>query len=150
MFRAAFASLARGAGFLAPAHVRHATKKTGGTGGVTRTSNAQRLGLKIGGDQFAKAGSIIWRQRGARYKPGINVGVGRDFTLFAMVSGFVEFTYEPVRRGPWQKKPRTHTFVNVHNMPREEYLARVRARVAARNEKRATGLWHRTQGGEFA
>ena len=57
---------------LEPALARHATKKTGGSAGKSRTSNAKYLGIKIYGDQFAKAGAIIMRQRGARYKPGEN------------------------------------------------------------------------------
>ena len=61
--------------------------------GRSRTSNPKYLGIKIYGDQFAKAGSTIMRQRGARYKPGENVGIGRDYTLFAKCAGFVEFQY---------------------------------------------------------
>ena len=141
---ATFASLGRRLALLAPAqqHVRHATKKTGGTGGVSRTSNPKYLGLKIYGDQFAKAGSIIMRQRGARYKPGENVGIGRDYTLYALVDGFVEFTR---RRLP---KPRTFIHVRAHSA--EEHQARVAARVHARNHPAREGVWHKTQGGAFA
>eukprot|EP00322_Chrysochromulina_rotalis_P025124 CAMPEP_0115851226 /NCGR_PEP_ID=MMETSP0287-20121206/12372_1 /TAXON_ID=412157 /ORGANISM="Chrysochromulina rotalis, Strain UIO044" /LENGTH=168 /DNA_ID=CAMNT_0003305251 /DNA_START=21 /DNA_END=527 /DNA_ORIENTATION=+ len=127
---------------LAPALARHATKKTGGSGGVTRTSNPKYLGIKIYGDQFAKAGSIIMRQRGAKYKPGENVGIGRDYTLYAMVDGFVEFT----RR----RLPRNQTWIHVRSHSREEHQARVAARVHARNNPSREGVWHKTNSGAFA
>ncbi len=56
-----------------------------------RDSNAKRLGVKIYGGQTAKAGAIIVRQRGTKFKAGENVGTGRDFTLFALSEGTVEF-----------------------------------------------------------
>ena len=56
-----------------------------------RDSNAKRLGVKVFGGQFAKAGSIIVRQRGSRFRPGFYVGQGNDFTLFAKCDGVVEF-----------------------------------------------------------
>jgi len=129
-----------GAGLLQ--HVRFATKKTGGSGGVTKTSNPKYLGIKIYGDQFAKGGAIIMRQRGARYKPGENVGIGRDYTLYAMVDGFVEFT----RR----RLPRPQTWIHVRTSTREEHQARVAARVHARNNPSRQGLWHKTNTGAFA
>ena len=57
-----------------------------------RESNAQRLGVKRFGGQFVRAGSIIVRQRGTRFHPGHNVGIGRDDTLFALADGKVKFT----------------------------------------------------------
>jgi large subunit ribosomal protein L27 len=57
-----------------------------------RESNAQRLGVKRFGGQAVRAGSILVRQRGYRFHPGQNVGVGSDDTLFAMVDGKVSFT----------------------------------------------------------
>ncbi|MFH0772235.1 MAG: 50S ribosomal protein L27 [Candidatus Omnitrophota bacterium] len=57
-----------------------------------RDSNSQRLGVKSYGGQLIKAGSIIVRQRGTPYKPGLNVGKGRDDTLFALKDGVVNFT----------------------------------------------------------
>ena len=62
-----------------------------------RDSNAQRLGVKLFGGQFAKAGSIIVRQRGTKYHPGTNVRRGNDDTLFCTVPGIVEFKEK--RRG---------------------------------------------------
>ncbi len=56
-----------------------------------RESESKRLGVKIYGGQFAKAGNIIVRQRGTKHQPGINVGMGKDHTLFALVDGTVEF-----------------------------------------------------------
>lgn len=122
--------------------VRHATKKTGGSGGVSRTSQPKYLGIKIYGDQFAKAGAIIMRQRGAKYKPGENVGIGRDYTLHALVDGFVEFTY--------RRLPRPRTLIHVRAHSAEEHKARVAARVHARNNPPREGVWHKTQKGLFA
>jgi large subunit ribosomal protein L27 len=68
-----------------------AHKKAGGSSRNGRDSSGQRLGVKIYGGQFAKAGSIITRQHGTKIIPGINVGIGRDNTLFALVDGKVTF-----------------------------------------------------------
>jgi len=57
-----------------------------------RDSNAQRLGVKRFGGQLVTGGSILVRQRGTRFKPGLNVGKGKDDTLYAKVPGVVEFT----------------------------------------------------------
>jgi large subunit ribosomal protein L27 len=56
-----------------------------------RDSPGQRLGVKVGDGQFIRAGGILVRQRGTPLKPGVNVGVGRDHTLFALVDGRVKF-----------------------------------------------------------
>ncbi len=56
-----------------------------------RDSNPKYLGIKAYGSEFVTAGSIIVRQRGTRFRPGKNVGCGRDFTLFALCDGTVEF-----------------------------------------------------------
>lgn len=68
-----------------------ATKKGGGSSRNGRESAAKRLGVKRHTGQVVSAGSIIVRQRGTRVRPGINVGVGKDDTLFAKVSGTVRF-----------------------------------------------------------
>jgi len=68
-----------------------AHKKGEGSVKNGRDSNSKRLGVKIFGGQPANAGSIIIRQRGTVYHPGKNVGVGKDFTLFSLVDGVVEF-----------------------------------------------------------
>ena len=68
-----------------------ATKKGGGSSKNGRDSNSQRLGVKVYGGQTVTAGSIIIRQKGSNYFPGKFVGQGRDFTLFALKDGIVEF-----------------------------------------------------------
>ena len=68
-----------------------AHKKGVGSSKNGRESHSKRLGLKLFGGQFAKAGNIIVRQRGTRHHPGINVGMGRDHTLYALIDGIVTF-----------------------------------------------------------
>ncbi len=68
-----------------------AHKKGGGSSRNGRDSNAQRLGVKRFGGQFVKAGEVIVRQRGTVIHPGANCGLGKDYTLFALVAGNVEF-----------------------------------------------------------
>jgi large subunit ribosomal protein L27 len=68
-----------------------AHKKGLGSSRNGRDSNAQRLGVKAFGGQLVPGGSIIVRQRGTRIKPGTNVGLGKDDTLFAKVGGIIEF-----------------------------------------------------------
>jgi len=68
-----------------------AQKKGGGSTRNGRDSEAKRLGVKAYGGQRISAGSIIVRQRGTRVHPGVNVGVGKDHTLFALVDGKVQF-----------------------------------------------------------
>jgi len=75
-----------------------AHKKAGGSSRNGRDSNAQRLGVKVGAGEFVHAGSILVRQRGTRMHAGLNVGVGRDHTLFALVDGRVEFQPHPGNR----------------------------------------------------
>ncbi len=58
-----------------------------------RDSNAQRLGVKRFGGEYVSAGSIIIRQRGTKFMPGQNVGLGKDDTIFSMINGQVKFTY---------------------------------------------------------
>lgn len=69
-----------------------AHKKAGGSTKNGRDSKSKRLGVKIFGDQAAVAGSIIVRQKGQKFRPGENVGMGTDFTLYARVSGMVKFS----------------------------------------------------------
>jgi large subunit ribosomal protein L27 len=68
-----------------------AHKKAGGSSRNGRDSAGQRLGLKIFGGEQVIAGNIIARQRGTKWHPGRNVGIGRDHTLFALAGGQVEF-----------------------------------------------------------
>ena len=64
-----------------------AHKKGAGSSDNGRDSNSKRLGVKLFGGQYAKAGNIIVRQRGTKFHPGENVGIGKDHTLFALVEG---------------------------------------------------------------
>jgi ribosomal protein L27 len=68
-----------------------AHKKGVGSSKNGRESESKRLGVKIYGGQFAKAGNIVIRQRGTVHHPGENMGIGKDHTLFALVDGLVEF-----------------------------------------------------------
>lgn len=81
-----------------------AHKKAGGSTRNGRDSESKRLGVKIFGGQEVSAGNIIVRQRGTRFHPGVNVGCGKDHTLFAKADGVVEFQV----KGPKQRK-----YVNV-------------------------------------
>ena len=71
-----------------------AHKKGQGTSKNGRDSNSKRLGVKKFGGEAVLAGNIILRQRGTKYHPGNNVGLGKDFTLFALTRGKVEFDKE--------------------------------------------------------
>lgn len=68
-----------------------AHKKAGGSSKNGRDSRGKRLGVKRFGGQEVRAGEVLVRQRGSSYHAGINVGTGRDFTLFALIDGRVEF-----------------------------------------------------------
>lgn len=68
-----------------------AHKKGAGSTKNGRDSNAQRLGVKKFGGELVRAGNILIRQRGMKFKPGKNVGCGKDFTLFALINGTVKF-----------------------------------------------------------
>lgn len=71
-----------------------AHKKSGGSAKNGRDSESKRLGVKMYGGQQINAGSIIVRQRGTKFKPGQNVGLGKDDTLFALTTGVVKFTHK--------------------------------------------------------
>lgn len=71
-----------------------AHKKGTGSTRNGRDSNAKRLGVKLYGGQTAKAGNILVRQRGTKYCPGNNVGIGKDDTLFALIDGIVTFEHK--------------------------------------------------------
>ncbi len=80
-----------------------AHKKGAGSSNNGRESESKRLGVKIYGGQFAKAGNIIIRQRGTVHYPGLNVGMGKDHTLFALADGKVEF----------RKRRNNRSYVNI-------------------------------------
>lgn len=75
-----------------------AHKKGGGSSRNGRDSNSQRLGVKRYGGQFVLAGNILIRQRGTKIRPGLNVGIGKDDTLFATLDGVVKFDVVRGRR----------------------------------------------------
>lgn len=70
-----------------------AHKKGGGSTRNGRDSAGKRLGIKLYDKQFATAGSIIVRQRGTKIRPGTNVGLGRDHTLYALIDGSIKFEH---------------------------------------------------------
>ena len=76
-----------------------AHKKAGGSSRNGRDSQAKRLGLKAYGGELVNAGSILVRQRGTQFHPGMNVGIGKDHTLFATATGHVKYA----KHGPKQK-----------------------------------------------
>ena len=84
-----------------------AHKKGVGSSRNGRDSHSQRLGVKRFGGELVTGGSIIVRQRGTKFKPGINVGIGRDDTLFAKVTGIVQF----------EDKGRVGRFINIQPVP---------------------------------
>lgn len=75
-----------------------AHKKAGGSTALGRDSKSKRLGVKLQDGQIAKAGAIIVRQRGTKYRAGTNVSVGNDHTLFATAGGMIKFRTKKVRR----------------------------------------------------
>ena len=77
-----------------------AHKNAGGSSRNGRDSQSKRLGVKRYGGQIIAAGNIIVRQRGTEFHPGLNVGLGKDHTLFALIDGQVEF----IIRGPKQRR----------------------------------------------
>ena len=77
-----------------------AHKKAGGSTRNGRDSESKRLGVKKFGGEFVAAGNIIVRQRGTRFHPGVNVGCGKDHTLFAKADGMVKFQI----KGPQKRK----------------------------------------------
>lgn len=80
-----------------------AQKKAGGSSKNGRDSDGRRLGVKKFGSEFVLAGNILVRQRGTKFHPGKNVGIGKDHTIFSLIDGFVQFS----------KGARDRSFVNV-------------------------------------
>ena len=83
-----------------------AHKKAGGSSRNGRNSAGRRLGVKLYGGEACLAGNILVRQRGTKWHPGHNVGIGKDHTLFALINGHVEF----------KTKARGRTYVSVQPM----------------------------------
>ncbi|MFA7309039.1 MAG: 50S ribosomal protein L27 [Patescibacteria group bacterium] len=74
-----------------------ATKKALGSAKKNRDSIAKRLGIKVYGNQAVQPGSIIVRQRGVAYRPGVNVRIGKDYTIYSTVKGTVQFTDKTIK-----------------------------------------------------
>jgi large subunit ribosomal protein L27 len=83
-----------------------AHKKGAGSSRNGRDSESKRLGVKLFGGQSVKAGSIIVRQRGTVHNPGLNVGIGKDHTLFALTDGEVEFRRKSDNKSYVSVKPK--------------------------------------------
>ena len=90
-----------------------AHKKGGGSSTNGRDSHGQRLGVKRFGGEFVNAGTILIRQRGTKHQAGVNVGQGKDDTLYALVTGIVKF----------QDKGRHGRFISVHPADQVESVA---------------------------
>lgn len=84
-----------------------AHKKGVGSSRNGRDSESQRLGVKRFGGQFVRAGNILVRQRGTKFHPGNNVGLGRDYTIFALIDGTVKF----------ERKNRERLKISVYPLP---------------------------------
>ncbi len=87
-----------------------AHKKAGGSSRNGRDSAGQRRGVKKYGGEYVRAGNILVRQLGTKFHPGKNVGLGRDYTLFAMIDGIVAFEY----------KDKTRQQISVYPIPTQE------------------------------
>ncbi len=110
-----------------------AHKKGQGSTRNGRDSESKRLGVKKFGGQFVKAGNIIVRQRGTKHHPGKNVGVGKDYTLFALIDGYVFF----------EKKRGNRSYVSV--LTKEDYekaVAQKREREQKRKERNLVASKH--------
>ncbi len=105
-----------------------AHKKGQGSSRNGRDSEGKRLGVKKFGGQFVKAGNIIVRQRGTKHHPDKNVGMGKDFTLFALIDGYVFF----------EKKRNDRSYVSV--LTKEEYEKALATKKERAQKRRARNL----------
>ncbi|KAI3417931.1 uncharacterized protein J3R85_014063 [Psidium guajava] len=119
-----------------PLTIECAHKKGAGSTKNGRDSRGQRLGVKIFGDQAAKPGAIIVRQRGTKFHPGKNVGLGKDHTIFSLIDGLVKFE----KFGPDKKKISVYPREvqpenpNSYRARKREYFRLQRERKKAREE----------------
>ncbi|KAK9670084.1 hypothetical protein RND81_13G176000 [Saponaria officinalis] len=119
-----------------PLTIESAHKKGAGSTKNGRDSKGQRLGVKIYGDQVAKPGAIIIRQRGTKVHPGKNVGIGKDHTIFSLIDGLVKFEkYGPDRKKvsvyPREVQPENP---NSYRARKREYFRLQREKKKARKE----------------
>ncbi|KAM7268035.1 hypothetical protein ACFE04_010201 [Oxalis oulophora] len=115
----------------APLVIQMAHKKGAGSTKNGRDSPGQRLGVKIYGDQVAKPGAIIVRQRGTKFHPGKNVGMGKDYTIFSLIDGMVKFE----KYGPDRKKISVYPREIVPENP-NSYKARKRENFRLQRERK--------------
>ncbi|KAK8631392.1 hypothetical protein V6N13_028184 [Hibiscus sabdariffa] len=119
-----------------PLTIESAHKKGAGSTKNGRDSRGQRLGVKIYGDQVAKPGAIIVRQRGTKFHPGKNVGLGKDHTIFSLIDGLVKFE----KFGPDRQKISVYPRVvqpenpNSYRARKREYFRMRRERMKAKKE----------------
>ncbi|KAE8718188.1 50S ribosomal protein L27 [Hibiscus syriacus] len=119
-----------------PLTIESAHKKGAGSTKNGRDSKGQRLGVKIYGDQVAKPGAIIVRQRGTKFHPGKNVGLGKDHTIFSLIDGLVKFE----KFGPDKQKISVYPRVvqpenpNSYRARKREYFRMRRERMKAKKE----------------
>lgn len=119
-----------------PLTIESAHKKGAGSTKNGRDSRGQRLGVKIYGDQVAKPGAIIVRQRGTTFHPGKNVGLGKDYTIFSLIDGLVKFE----KYGPDKKKVSVYPYEvqpenpNSYRARKREYFRLQREKKKARKE----------------
>ncbi|XP_019184095.1 PREDICTED: 50S ribosomal protein L27, chloroplastic [Ipomoea nil] len=111
--------------------IESAHKKGAGSTKNGRDSPGQRLGVKIFGDQAAKPGSIIVRQRGTKFHPGKNVGIGKDHTIFSLIDGLVKFE----KFGPDRKKISVYPQIAQPENP-NSYRARKKEAFRLQRERR--------------
>lgn len=111
-----------------------AHKKGVGSSKNGRESESKRLGVKIYGGQYAKAGNILVRQRGTQHNPGENVGIGKDHTLFALIDGTVVF----------QKKRKNRSYVSVEPIAEAEVAV---AEAPAKAKKAESSKEDKTEAG---
>lgn len=120
-----------------PLTIENAHKKGAGSTKNGRDSQSKRLGVKIYGDQVAKPGAIIVRQRGTKFHAGKNVGLGKDYTIFSLIDGVVKFEkYGPDRKKvsvyPREVQPENP---NSYRARKREYFRMRRERKKAREEE---------------
>ncbi|PIA33786.1 hypothetical protein AQUCO_04000087v1 [Aquilegia coerulea] len=111
--------------------IESAHKKGAGSTKNGRDSKGQRLGVKIYGDQVAKPGAIIIRQRGTKVHPGKNVGLGKDYTIFSLIDGLVKFE----KFGPDRKQVSVYPREIIPENP-NSYKARKRENFRLQRERR--------------
>ncbi|KAJ7514156.1 hypothetical protein O6H91_23G030900 [Diphasiastrum complanatum] len=116
--------------------IEAAHKKGSGSTKNGRDSKGKRLGVKIYGDQAAQAGSIIIRQRGTKFHPGNNVGLGRDYTIFSKIDGVVKFE----KFGPDKKKVSVYPKVEVPENPNSRKVRRREFYRARRERSQLVGV----------